>query len=75
LGLDACSSGGAPSFAVFGAYFPAWMFCGLIGILGAVLTRVALTSQHLANLIPFQLAVCTASGVILALLAWVILFR
>ena len=75
LALNACSPGGAPSFALFGAYFPTWMFCALIGIVGAVLTRVVLTSRSLANLIPFQLAVCTASGVIIALLAWVTLFR
>jgi len=75
VGLDACSRGGAPSFALFGAYFPTWMFCALIGIIGAILTRVVLTSRSLANLVPFQLAVCTASGVIIALLAWFTLFR
>jgi hypothetical protein len=75
VGLDACSPDGAPSFALFGAYFPTWMFCALIGIIGAALTRVALTSRSLANLIPFQLAVCTASGVIIALMVWVTLFR
>ena len=74
-GLYACSRSGAPSFALFGAYFPTWMVCALIGIVGAVLTRVVLTSRRLADLIPFQLAVCTASGVIIALLAWVTLFR
>ena len=65
----------APSFELFGAFFPAWMLCALIGIIGAAVTRVVLTASGLSQVIPFQLAVCTAAGVIVALLSWMVLFR
>ena len=66
---------GAPSFELFGAFFPAWMLCALIGIIGATGTRIALTTPTFNGVIPFQLAVCTAVGVIVGVLAWMILFR
>jgi YtcA family len=73
--LTGCSLAGAPSFDLFGAFFPAWMFCALIGIVAAASARVVLTSPRLNDAIPWQLAVCTAVGVIVALLAWMLLFR
>jgi hypothetical protein len=73
--LTGCSLAAAPSFELFGAYFPAWMLCALIGIAGAAITRVVLTTPAVSEVIPFQFAVCTAAGVIVALLAWMLLFR
>ena len=73
--LTGCSLAAAPSFALFGAYFPAWMLCGLIGIVGAAATRVLLTSPALSGVVPFPFTVCTAVGVIAALLSWLALFR
>lgn len=72
--LTSCSLAGAPSFELFGAYFPAWMLCALVGIVGAVGTRLVLTTSAANVVIPFQLAVCTAVGVIAALLSWMLLF-
>jgi hypothetical protein len=73
--LTGCSFAGAPSFELFGAFFPAWMLCALIGIFGAAGTRVLLTSPAFDASIPFQLAVCAAAGVIVGLLVWIMLFR
>jgi hypothetical protein len=73
--LTGCSFAGAPSFELFGAFFPAWMLCALIGIFGAAGTRVVLTSPAFDASIPFQLAVCAAAGVIVGLLVWIMLFR
>jgi hypothetical protein len=70
-----CSAGGAPSFELFGAFFPAWMLCALIGIIGAAGSRVVLTAPQFSAAIPFQLAVCTALGVTVALLSWMLLFE
>jgi YtcA family len=72
--LTGCSLAGAPAFALFGAFFPAWMLCALIGIIGAASTRVVLTTPAFSDVVPFQLAVCTAVGVIVGLLAWMVLF-
>jgi hypothetical protein len=72
--LSGCSASGAPSFDLFGAFFPAWLLCGVIGIAGAVVARVVFVSKGLANTLPYQLAVCAAIGVITALLVWLICF-
>jgi len=69
-----CSFTAAPSFEFFGAYFPAWMSCGLIGIVGAASTRMVLTTPAVNGLIPFPLAVCTAVGAVTSLLTWMVLF-
>jgi len=73
--LAGCSFAEAPSFELFGAYFPAWMLCGLIGIAGAASARMLLTTAAVNAVVPFQLAVCTSVGVIAALLSWLALFR
>ncbi len=65
---------GAPSFEAFGAYFPAWLLCGLIGILGAIIARVVLVNTQLATVLPYQLGVCLAIGTIAAILVWLTLF-
>jgi hypothetical protein len=72
--LDGCSVDGAPSFDLFGAFFPAWLLCGVVGIAGAVAARVAFVGSGVANTLPYQLAVCTAIGVITALLFWLVGF-
>jgi hypothetical protein len=72
LPVSGCS--GAPSFSLFGAYFPAWLLCGVIGVFGAGAARVVLVRTKLANVLPFQLAVCTAVGLIAATLTWLVWF-
>ena len=74
ISLTGCSAAGAPSYDLFGAFFPAWLLCGVIGIAGAVVARVVFVSTGLANTLPYQLAVCTAIGVITALLVWLVGF-
>jgi len=73
--VTGCSFGVAPSFELFGAFFPGWMLCALIGIVGALTTRAVLTTPAFNGVVPFQFAVCTAVGVILGLLSWMALFR
>jgi hypothetical protein len=68
--LSGCSAAGAPSFDLFGAFFPVWLLCGIIGIAGAAIARLVFVSSGLANSLPYQLAVCTAIGVIAAVLVW-----
>ncbi len=74
LALGGCAVSGAPSYTLFGAFFPAWMFCAAIGLLGAIGARIAFVATGLANILPFQLFVCAAIGLCLALLAWLIWF-
>jgi YtcA family len=74
LSLGGCSASGAPSFDLFGAFFPAWLLCGVAGIAGAVVARLAFVSSGVANILPYQLAVCAAIGVITAVLFWLVGF-
>ncbi|MDM0070518.1 YtcA family lipoprotein [Variovorax sp. J31P207] len=70
LGLTGCAHPGAPSFALFGAYFPAWMLCVLLGIAASIGARVLFVATGLAGALPFQLFVCMSIGLCFALLAW-----
>jgi YtcA family len=72
--LGGCSASGAPSFDLFGAFFPAWLLCGAVGIAGAAIARVAFVSSGLSNVLPYQLTLCTAIGVITAVLFWLVVF-
>jgi len=74
LVLTSCSAAGAPSFTLFGAFFPGWMFCGLTGVAGAIAARTVFTGSGLSSLLPYQLFLCTAIGVIVAIIAWFIWF-
>jgi hypothetical protein len=74
LTVGGCAVRGAPSFSLFGAFFPAWMFCALLGILAAIAARAGLVISGLAEILPLQLFVCTSIGVCFALLAWLFWF-
>jgi YtcA family len=73
LALGGCSPA-APSFVLFGAFFPAWLLCGTIGIAGAGITRLAFVASGLSEVLPYQLFVCAAVGVIVSLFVWLIGF-
>ena len=68
--LGGCDTRGAPSYVLFGAYFPAWMFLALLAIIAAIVARALFLATGLARVLPFQLFVCAAVGVSAALLAW-----
>jgi hypothetical protein len=74
LSLCGCSEEGAPSFDIFGAFFPAWLLCALLGILVALGMRIFFAARNLIDFLPFQLPVCTSLGAIAALLTWLIFF-
>ena len=50
------------------------MFCALIGIVGGIAARAVFVATGLADVLPYQLFLCTAVGLILALGAWLIWF-
>jgi hypothetical protein len=72
--LSSCAVRGAPSFVIAGSYFPGWMFCALIGIVLAIAVRIVFVASGLANVLPFQLFVCSAIGLCCGLLAWLLWF-
>jgi hypothetical protein len=72
--LSGCSRSGAPSLVLFGAFFPDWMFCALLGIVVAVVARAVFVATGLSSVLPYQLFVCVSIGLIFALLAWLLWF-
>jgi len=74
LCLDGCASGGAPTYSIVGAFFPGWMFCAVLGIVGAIAARGLFVATGLNRALPFQLFVCSSLGVIIAVLAWIYWF-
>jgi YtcA family len=74
LSLCGCSAAGAPSFDIFGAFFPAWLLCAALGIFVALGARIFFAARNLTDVLPFQLPVCTSIGAICALLIWLICF-
>ena len=73
-GLGGCATHGAPSFVLFGAYFPVWILVGLIGILAGIAARIVMVATGLAEIIPSQLLICVSIGVTIAIAAWLIGF-
>lgn len=65
---------GAPSFDLFGAYFPGWMFCVVIGTLAAIGARTLFVAVCWADVLPYQLFVCSSIGLIFGLLVWLLWF-
>lgn len=63
-----CAEVRAPSIPLFGAYFPAWLACVTIGILGAVLLRVVFVLVGIDDRLPLRLLVyvCLAAAIAFA---------
>jgi YtcA family len=74
LSLCGCSEAGAPSFDLFGAFFPAWLLCAVLGLFAAFGARIFFAARNLTDVLPFQLPLCTSLGAIFALLIWLTCF-
>jgi hypothetical protein len=74
VALSACDLHGAPSYSIFGAYFPAWLLCSAIGILGSVALRAAVVASGLEDAIPLRLLIYVSFATAVALWLWLSLF-
>ena len=70
LGVGGC----APSLPLFGAYFPSWLLCAVIGISGALAIRVVLVRVGIDDALPLRLlayvSLASAIACSVALLAY-----
>lgn len=73
-GPAAAQIAGAPAIPAFGAYFPSWLICATLGILGAVVVRVIFVKIGLDEALPVRLPVYVALAFGLAIIASKILF-
>jgi hypothetical protein len=73
-GLEGCRPA-APSLSLFGAYFPAWILCSLIGVVAGLGARAALSATRAGQVVAYPLLLCIAIGCIAGLLAWQAFYR
>lgn len=65
--LGGCADA-APTIPLFGALFPAWLACASVGIVGAVVVRLAFIPLGLDDALPVRLPVYVAVAAIIGLL-------
>jgi hypothetical protein len=70
LSLQGCTLRGAPSYEIFGAYFPLWLLSAVVGLMGALIAHRIFVSTGWAQIVPFQLSVCLAIGLAVGVLFW-----
>ena len=70
LSLQGCTLRGAPSYEIFGAYFPLWLLSAVVGLIGALIAHRIFVSTGWAQIVPFQLSVCVAIGLTVGVLFW-----
>jgi hypothetical protein len=59
-----------PSFNVFGTFFPAWMLCAVIGIVGTVIAFRLLSALHVDRFVLVPLALYPCVALIITSLVW-----
>lgn len=60
----------APSLVVFGAYFPAWLLCALLGVVGALAVRALLRRVNLDEALPAKIVVYLAFAILIGVGLW-----
>lgn len=68
--LGGCVAHGAPSWVLFGAYFPFWLLSSVTGIVGALAAHRAFVATGWVRAVPYQLSVCTAIGIVVGVVVW-----
>jgi len=60
----------APSLVVFGSYFPAWIVCAILGVVGAVVARFVLARLGIDEFLPLRLVVYLCLAIVCGLGVW-----
>ena len=66
---------GAPSINVLGSFFPGWMFCMAIGVVGSLLLRQVFIKINIEPYLPMRVLVYICLWVFISLLFWLLFFR
>ena len=66
---------GAPSINVLGSFFPGWMFCTAIGVVGSLLLRLVFIKINIDAHLPMRTPVYICLWVLITLLSWLLFFR
>jgi YtcA family len=74
VALGGCVLDGAPSYSLFGAFFPASLLCVVIGLIGSLILRVVFVASGFENSTPFKLLIYVAFAASMATWIWLALF-
>jgi hypothetical protein len=64
----------APSFSVFGSYFPAWIVCTLAGLVVTLVVRAIFVKTGLDEHLPVRMLVYVALTLLTAIALWAVFF-
>jgi len=65
--LAGCGPARAPSFYMAGSYFPAWLLCAVVGIVGAIVVRIMFIRISLDDILPLRSVVYTCIAFLVAM--------
>jgi len=68
--LTACSA--SPSRNILGSYFPTWMICALLGLLGVVILRAVLGKAGIDAGLPMPVVVYACIWIAVTLAIWLL---
>lgn len=68
--LNACSA--SPSRNILGSYFPSWMLCALLGIVGTIVIRVILIKTGVDAVLPAPVLVYLCFWIAVTLVIWLV---
>lgn len=74
IALTGCTSTNAPSVYAFGSYFPSWLLCAVIGIIGAILLRIVFIRLGLDDVLPLRLFIYVCVALIVAIATSLLFF-
>jgi hypothetical protein len=68
--LTACNA--SPSRNILGSYFPTWMICALLGLVGVVILRVVLGKTGIDATLPMPVVVYLCTWLAVTLAIWLL---
>ena len=63
--LAGCTPKASPSLPLFGAFFPSWLLCAVIGVIGSVIIRAIFVRSGMDDQLPWRsiVYVCVAATI------------
>jgi hypothetical protein len=65
----------APSINLLGSFFPGWMLCMFLGVLGALVGRLIFIKTNIHPHLPFRAFIYFCLWVLITLATWLLFFR
>jgi hypothetical protein len=66
---------GAPSINLLGSFFPGWMLCMTLGVIGTLLLRRVFIKINIDAHLPLPVFVYFCLWILITLLSWLLFFR